>query len=68
MGLNAGRLEAGRPADLCLFDLERPWQIDRRAFQSKSKNSPFDDRPVQGRTVRTVMNGRTVFQLDADGT
>ncbi|MEM7122352.1 MAG: dihydroorotase [Pseudomonadota bacterium] len=68
MGLNAGRLETGRPADLCLFDLDRPWQIDRRAFQSKSKNSPFDDRPVQGRTVRTVMNGRTVFQLSADGT
>jgi dihydroorotase len=67
LALNAGRLAPGRPADLVLFDLDRPWQVDRRAFQSKSKNSPFDDRPVQGRAVRTVVNGRTVFELDGDG-
>jgi dihydroorotase len=64
LALNAGRLAEGRPADLVLFDLERPWQVNRRAFQSKSKNSPFDERPVQGRAVRTVVNARTVFELD----
>jgi dihydroorotase len=64
LALNAGRLAEDRPADLVLFDLERPWQVNRRAFQSKSKNSPFDERPVQGRAVRTVVNARTVFELD----
>ena len=30
-------------------------------FKSKSKNSPFDGRPVQGRVLRTVVDGRVVF-------
>ena len=66
LALNAGRLATGKPADLVIFDKDRPWQVDRKAFQSKSKNSPFDDRPVQGRAVQTVVNGRTVFKLDGD--
>ncbi|MBC6441435.1 MAG: dihydroorotase [Rhodospirillales bacterium] len=61
LGVRAGRLEAGWPADLVLIDTETPWQIDNKAFQSKSKNSPFEDRPVQGRAVRTVVSGRTVY-------
>ena len=65
--LRAGRLQKGWPADLVLFDPETPWRIDRKAFQSKSKNSPFDGRPVQGRAVRTVVSGRTVFTLDGEG-
>ncbi len=61
MGLEAGRLAKGAPADLVLIDPERPWQIDEDAFRSKSKNSPFDGRPVQGAVVRTVVDGRTIF-------
>jgi dihydroorotase len=49
-----------------VFDLETPWVVDRTTFRSKSKNSPFDERPVQGRTLRTVVDGRTVFAFDAD--
>ncbi len=66
LALNAGRLAPGHPADFVIFDKDRPWQIDRKAFQSKSKNSPFDDRPVQGRAVRTVVNGRSVFELGGE--
>ena len=64
--LRAGRLTKGGPADLVLIDLDAPWRIDSKAFQSKSKNSPFDGRPVQGRAVRTVVSGRTVFDLSDD--
>ena len=63
--LPAGRLKKGAPADLLLFDLDRPWRIDKDAFHSKSKNSPFDGRPVQGRVLRTVVDGRSVYQSDA---
>ena len=63
--LPAGRLRKGAPADLLLFDLDRPWRIDKDAFHSKSKNSPFDGRPVQGRVLRTVVDGRSVYQSDA---
>jgi len=59
--LPAGRLEIGGAADLTIFDLERPWRIDVDALRSKSKNSPYDGRPVQGRVLRTVIAGRSVF-------
>jgi len=59
--LPAGRLAVGAAADLVIFDLERPWRIDADALRSKSKNSPYDGRPVQGRVLRTVVAGRSVF-------
>lgn len=59
--LPAGRLAVGAAADLVIFDLERPWRIDVHALRSKSKNSPYDGRPVQGRVLRTVIAGRSVF-------
>jgi dihydroorotase len=61
MRLAAGRLARGRPADLVLFDPERAWQVDADKLHSKSKNSPFDGRAVQGRATRTVVDGREVF-------
>ncbi len=65
LGLEAGCLKAGAPADLVIFDLERPWRIDPEAFASKSKNSPFEDHPVQGKALRTVVDGRTIFEAGA---
>ncbi len=64
LGLEAGRLAAGLPADLVVFDLERPWRIDPDRFRSKSKNSPFEDHPVQGKVLRTVVDGRTIFEAE----
>ena len=64
LGLPAGRLEKAAAADLILFDPDRGWKVDADKLLSKSKNSPFDGRPVQGRVVRTVVDGRTVFQLE----
>jgi dihydroorotase len=62
MNLPAGRLQKGAPADLTIFDPERGWQVTAAALQSKSKNSPFDERPVQGRVLRTVIDGRSVYE------
>jgi dihydroorotase len=59
--LPAGKLAIGAAADLVLFELEKPWRIDVDALRSKSKNSPYDGRPVQGRVVRTVIAGRDAF-------
>lgn len=61
LGLPLGRIARGAPADLVVFDPEVPWTIDVDRFKSKSKNSPFEDRPVQGRPARTVVDGRTVW-------
>ena len=64
MGLKAGRLAKGAPADLTLFDPDRAWQIREHELYSKSKNTPFDYRPVQGRVLMTVVDGRRVFALE----
>ncbi|MFQ5970794.1 MAG: dihydroorotase family protein [Alphaproteobacteria bacterium] len=63
-GLPGGRLAPGTAADLVLFDPERPWRIEADGFLSKSKNSPFDGRLVQGRVLRTVVDGRPVHVAD----
>ena len=64
MGLDAGALTKSRPADLVLFDPEQGWKVDADALGGKAKNSPFDGRPVQGRVLMTVVDGRTVFEPD----
>ncbi len=61
MGLPCGRLKRGAPADLVLIDLDTPWQIAEDKLRSKSKNSPYDARPVQGGAIRTVVGGRTAY-------
>jgi len=65
MRLPAGRLEKGAPADLVLFDPDEGWKVAADALVGKAKNSPFDGRPVQGRVLRTVVDGRTVFEPES---
>ena len=62
LGLPVGRLAPGAPADLVLFDLDLCWRISTDDFRSKSKNAPFDGRPVRGRVRRTLVDGRTIFR------
>ena len=63
LGLQAGRLAIGAPADLTVFDLNTPWIIDRDLLQSRSKNSAFDEAKVEGRVLKTFVGGKQVFQL-----
>ncbi len=61
LGLDSGVLAAGAPADLVLFDLNAPVVIDAATLRSKSKNSPFDGRRLQGKVIGTWVAGRKVF-------
>jgi dihydroorotase len=63
LGLPAGTLRAGSPADVIVVDLDTPWVLDREDLKSKCKNSPFDEARLQGRVVRTIVGGRTVFEF-----
>lgn len=62
LGLPQGRLAKGAPADLVLFDAAAPWACDRDDLSSRSKNSPFDGRKLEGKVLRTWVNGVTVFE------
>jgi len=63
LGLPLGTLAKGKPADLVLFDLDRPWRLDVKGGVGKSKNAPYDGRPVQGQVRMTVVDGRIVYQV-----
>ncbi len=63
--LPQGRLAKGAPADLLLFDPDAEGKIEVDHFRSKSKNSPFDGHAVKGRVLRTLVDGRTVFEAYA---
>jgi len=65
LGLPGGKLAKGAPADLVLFDSDVAWRVDRVDFWSKTKNSPFDERPVQGRVMATIVGGRTIYRHDS---
>ena len=67
-GLPGGRLAKGAPADLVVFDADFAWKIDRTDLWSKTKNTPFDERPVQGRVMATIVGGRTIYRDDSFAT
>ena len=59
--LPQGRLTIGAPADLVLFAANTPHRIDPTKFRSRSKNSPFKGRLMQGEVLRTMVAGKIVF-------
>lgn len=62
LGLACGRIAVGAPADLVLFDADKPIVLDRFKLRSKSKNTPFDGARLQGRVLGTWVGGRRVFE------
>ncbi|PVA09616.1 dihydroorotase [Pelagivirga sediminicola] len=64
LGLPSGRLAAGAPADLVLFDANKPFVLDRATLRSKSKNTPFDGARMQGRVLATWVAGANVYEAE----
>ena len=62
LGSRAGRLAPGAPADLVLCDMGAPRLIYADRLLSKSKNSPFDGRRLQGEVLLTLVDGRVVHR------
>jgi dihydroorotase len=61
LGSQAGRLQRGSPADLCLFHPDRAWRIEAGKLPGRAQNTPFDGLPVEGRVIGTWKAGRRVF-------
>jgi dihydroorotase len=62
LGLESGRVAVGAPADLVLFDPDKPFVLDRFKLRSKSKNTPFDGARLQGKVLGTWVAGNRVFE------
>lgn len=60
--VDCARLGDGAPADVTVVEIDTPWRIDGTRFASSAGNTPFDGLPVQGKVVRTIKGGRTIFE------
>lgn len=58
--LPCGRLEAGAPADLVIFDENERWTVGE--FASKAGNSPFVGETLTGRVKYTICEGKVVYE------
>ncbi|MDR1709153.1 MAG: dihydroorotase [Candidatus Accumulibacter sp.] len=64
LGIEAGSLDPGRPADLCIFDPAATWRVTPQTLRSREKNTPFLGREMQGRVSATLVGGRVVFEAE----
>lgn len=61
LGIPAGTLAVGAPADIALVDLNREWTVDVNRLHGKSKNTPFKGMTLTGKVVKTFLSGEVVF-------
>ena len=61
-GLPGGTLSDGSVGDVTIIDLEETWTVDRAAFLSKSRNTPFHGWELHGRARITIVGGEVVWQ------
>lgn len=61
LGINAGRICKGAPADIALVDIDEQWTVDENKLHGKSKNTPFKGRTLCGKVKKTILGGKVVF-------
>ena len=59
--INKGTLKEGSDADICIFDLEKPWAVKAEELKSKSKNTAIENRKLQGKVKMTLLNGEIAY-------
>jgi dihydroorotase len=62
LGIGAGSLSVGSPADVCVFAPDEAWRVTPEALRSQGKNTPFMGYEVNGRVRMTLVGGRIVFE------
>ena len=59
--IDKGTLKKGSDADICIFDLDKPWKVKAEDLKSKSKNTAVEDRKLQGKVKMTLLSGEIVY-------
>ncbi len=62
LGIDKGSLGKGKDADLCIFDINKPWIVDKNKLKSKSKNTPIEKRKLQGQVFKTFVKGELAYE------
>jgi dihydroorotase len=62
LGVEAGRIAVGAPADLAIFDPQAAFHVSAQALKSQGKNTPFLGHELAGRVRFTVVAGNVVYQ------
>lgn len=63
LGLDAGSLATGKPADICIYDPDRYWTLSTANLVSRGHNTPFLGWELKGRVTHTLLGGRLVYEL-----
>jgi len=63
VGIEAGSLRIGYPADVVVFDPEAEWELNEETLKSKSRNTPLWGRKLRGRVLYTLRGGKVVFSI-----
>jgi dihydroorotase len=62
LGLDAGTLQIGRPADITLIDPDADWTVDSTQFRSRSRNTPFHNMQLPARIRAAIVDGEIRYQ------
>jgi len=62
LGIDAGRLQESGIADITIIDPGAEYKIDSSTFVSKGRNTPFHGRPVRGKVLYTIVDGKIVYE------
>ena len=61
--INKGNLSVGNDADFCIVDINKPWILKQENLYSKSKNTPIENKKLQGKVTNTFVKGEELFKL-----
>ncbi len=61
-GLPTPRIAVGAPANVCLVNLDARWEVGARGYASRSTNSCFSGRTLQGRVELTLAAGVVAYR------
>ncbi len=62
LGISKGTLDKGNDADLCVFDINKPWVVNKDKLKSKSKNTPIENKKLQGQVLKTFVKGELAYE------
>jgi len=61
LGIEAGTLSPGAPADICVFDPQGSFHVSRESIRSQGKNTSFLGVDLPGRVRFTLIDGHLAY-------